>query len=259
MTTSTSTTLNAEQQASLAKAEKMNSCCETYKTDVVKVQRFSDASTILAAVVPKINIAERIKNTSQDTKSITEEKNQLLEALILKSDGLGTVLRSSDDFKDAESEAHLQKMFKTKLRKSSQELAVDTMMSFFTFLAKQDAKVLAKDAITFEEIAQMQAESVSIRDFSKKKEAAEQQKSNDQANLLALFEELDAAMTVMVNLSSRFISIAPVFHAAFNKIVTFKTKEMLQKLEKAKASRLKSKAKLLKSSDSDEKDTEKPT
>jgi hypothetical protein len=257
--TTTATTLNAEQQASLAKAEKMNSCCETHKTDVAKVQRFSDAAAILAVVVPKINIAERIKNTSQDTKSITEEKNQLLEALILKADGLGTVLRSSDDFKDAESEAQLQKMFKTKLRKSSQELAVDSMMSFFSFLAKVDAKILAKDAITLEEITQMQAECISIRDFSKKKEAAEQQKSDNQANLVALFEELDAAMTTMVNLSSRFIVIAPTFYTAFNKIITFKSKEMLQKLEKAKVSRLKSKVKLLKSSNSDEKDTEKTT
>jgi hypothetical protein len=256
--TTTATTLNAEQQAALAKAEKMNSCCETYKTDVAKVQRFSDAAAISAAVVPKINIAERIKNTIQDTKSITEEKNQLLEALILKADGLGTVLRSSEDFKNAESEAQLQKMFKTKLRKSSQELAVDTMMSFFTFLAKQDAKVLAKDAITFEEITQMQAECASIRDFSKKKETADQQKMGNQANLVALFEELDAAMTLMINLSSRFISIAPVFYAAFNKIVTFKTKEMLQKQEKIKASRLKNKKKPPKSSDSDKKDPEKP-
>jgi hypothetical protein len=259
MTTSTSTTLNAAQQVSLAKAEKMNSCCETYKTDIVKVQRFSDAATILAAVVPKINIAERIKNTNQDTKSITEEKNQLLKALILKSDGLGVVLRSSDDFKDAESEAQLQKMFKTKLRKFSQELAVDTMMSFFTFLAKQDAKVLAKDAITFEEIAQMQTECASIRDFSKKKGAAVQQKIDNQASLVTLFEELDAAMTLMINLSSRFISIAPVFYAAFNKIVTFKTKEMLQKAEKIKASRLKNKKKSLSGNDSDKTETEKPT
>ena len=255
--TTTATTLNAEQQAALAKAEKINSCCETYKTDVAKVQVFSDSAAILATVVPKINIAERVKNTSQDTKSITKEKKQRFDDLIIKADGLGTVLRSSDDFKDSESEAQLQKMFKGKLRTSSKDLSIDNMASFFALLIKADLKVLAKYAITIDELVEMQTECIAIRDLSKKKEMADSQKSDNQANLVDLFDELDTTMTSMINASSRFIGIAPKFYAAFNKIVTFKTKEMLQKLEKAKASRLKNKKKPLSDSDLDKKDDEK--
>lgn len=257
MTTS-AVTLNAEQEASLAKAEKINSCCETYKTDVVKVQSFSNLSITLAATIPKINIAERIRTANRDTKAITEEKNQKLEALIIKADGLGTALRASDDFKDSESDAHLQKMYKGKLRQTSQDLAMDNMANFFTFLAKADAKILAKDAITSEEIAELQAEYAEIRNFSKRKETTGKQKSENQAALIALFDELNTTIDNMINLSSRFASTAPNFYAALNKIITFKSKAMLQKAEKAKVARLKNKKKPLADINLEEKDSETP-
>lgn len=258
MTTSTSTALIATQQASLAKAGKINSCCETYKTDVVRVKRFSDYTTLLAALVPKIEIAERDKNTSRDTTGFTEEKNQRLNVLIVKTDGLGAALRSGNDFKDSESDAQLQKMFKSKLKKISQEVAVDNMASFFIFLAKASPEILAEYAITKDELMEMQTECVAIRDLLKKKEMADKQKMDDQTHLVALFEELDKTMTNMINLSSRFIDIAPDFYAAFNKIVTFRTKAALLKLERAKAARLKNKKKPPTDSNSDKTEPKKP-
>jgi hypothetical protein len=220
----TSSVFNAPQQASFTKGTKINTCCQLYKNDIAKMPYFNELYIALGIVMPKIEVAERVKKANLDTTSITQEKNTRLDALIVKADGLGTLFSSVTDLSDSESETHLQKMVKSKLNSSPQDVALDSISKFTEYLLKVDAAILVKYAITIEELTGMQSECQDIRALLDRKKAVDDQKMSNQSNLDALIDELNTIINSMTAAISRFAETVPKFYADFNKITVVKAK-----------------------------------
>jgi hypothetical protein len=252
----TSSVLNIAQQASLAKAFKIKSCCETYKTDIVMVPHFDLLSTNLSVLIPKIEIAKQDKSLSRDMTGLIDEKNKKIEALVVKASGLAAALKTSEShFGDSESKIQFEKMLKSKLIGLSQALVIDTVDNFIIFLLKTNKVILEQYAVTTTELMDMKMECADARDFFKRKDAASKQKIEDNANLSTLFNELDALINNMTSVSSRFVQTSPKFYADYGKIVAFKAKAIVEaNTKKNKKAREKHKSKLLLNNEIDKTD-----
>ena len=190
--------------------------CEEFQADIQQVPYFMVLVAQLTNVIAEIFQASKIKSASQSTRAITAKKNAQLRTLKESLDELGcqaNLIAEEENIPAAklQSEAVVKKI----INNLSQEALFLAGTGFAEFMLTLSPKILAKYAITVEELTELKVLSEGLSSSKVNKEVAGDQKVIDNKSLGELFNKMKEIKLRMNISAKRFIKLSPAFYDAY--------------------------------------------